>query len=329
MDKLRALQYFIAAADEGSLSAAARRCEVTLPAVAKLVGALERSLGTTLFDRHSQGLSLTGDGARYLETCRPLVEELLGADDAFVAAAARPRGTVVVGGPTFVLHRCLSPTLAQFHARYPDIDLDLRVVNAATEPEAAAADVLVLFGWHDAPDLVQKNVAQTRYLVLATPAYWSAHGMPQRPRDLERHACFVFRNPLGTLLDVWEFERGGEVESVTVHGWLASSLRDITLDRALASEGVIRSADLTLLPYLKSAQLVPALTDWHARNAPPVSICFRPKHRRTPRVRAVVEFATEVFARTVAEREGGSENPATRPAWYDKRYGRASRARRG
>src|SRR6185295_10093264 len=72
MDKLRALRYFIAAAQEGSLSGAARRCEVSPPAVLKLIRALERSLGASLFDRSSQGLALTADGSRFLERCGPL-----------------------------------------------------------------------------------------------------------------------------------------------------------------------------------------------------------------------------------------------------------------
>jgi DNA-binding transcriptional LysR family regulator len=256
------------------------------------------------------------------------VEELLAAEDGLRASGSRPRGTVVLGGPTFVLHRCITPMLPQFHARHPDIDLDLRVVNSATEPEAASTDVLVLFGWHDAPDLVQKRIAQARYQIMATPEYWRAHGVPKRPRDLERHTCFVFRNPLGTLLDVWEFDRGKEVESVTVRGWLASSLRDVVLDVALAGEGVVRTTDLTTRLFLEAGRLVPVLADWHARNAPPVNVCFRPKHRRTARVRVVVDFATEIFRKLEGEREGVTEAASTRPDWYRKRYGRASRALR-
>jgi len=71
MDKLRALQYFAVAAEERSLSAAARRLGVSTPAVAKLVTSLERNLGTTLVNRTARGLALTADGERYLENCRP------------------------------------------------------------------------------------------------------------------------------------------------------------------------------------------------------------------------------------------------------------------
>ena len=71
VDKLKAIQYFLAAAQTGSLSAAARQQGVTLQAVAKLVGALEAQLGAKLFQRGSRGLQLTADGVHYAEACTP------------------------------------------------------------------------------------------------------------------------------------------------------------------------------------------------------------------------------------------------------------------
>ena len=62
MDKLRALQYFIAAAEEGSFSGAARRLEVSVPAVGKMINALERTVGATLVERSPRGLVVTADG---------------------------------------------------------------------------------------------------------------------------------------------------------------------------------------------------------------------------------------------------------------------------
>ena len=89
MDKLRALHYFVAAAEEGSFSAAARRFDVSVPAVTKLVSALERDLGVKLLDRSTQGLSLTARGAQYLENCTPLLAQLADADRALAAPGAR------------------------------------------------------------------------------------------------------------------------------------------------------------------------------------------------------------------------------------------------
>jgi DNA-binding transcriptional LysR family regulator len=324
MDKLRALQYFVAAASERSLSAAARRHDVSLPAVAKLVTALERSLGVRLFDRSSQGLTLTNDGERYLESCQPLLDRLAEADDAVRSATVKPRGTLTVAGPAFVLQNILGPTLPRFHARYPDIDLDFRIVNQMGDADGGGADVFVLFGWHEAPDFVRKPVAQNLYVVLATPAYWDAHGVPQRPIDLEDHQCLAFRNPQRILLDVWDFERGAERESVRARGWLASSHRNMLLDAALAGEGVVRSTDLIAQPLVHAGRLRAELTDWHGLNAPPVNVYFRPQHRRTPRVRVFVEHAAEAFRRLEANRAVPVAPPGERPSWFDSKPARAS-----
>jgi len=327
VDKLRALQYFIAAAQERSFSGAARRLEISVPAVLKLIRALEKSLGASLFDRSSQGLALTADGARYLERCHPLLEELLDADESVGEAAAAPRGTVVVGTPAFVPHYCIGSALTRFRARFPDITLDFRVADTMADPDTAGVDVFLLFGWHESPDLIQRRIAQTRYRVLAAPSYWAVHGMPQRPGDLERHQCFVVRGAQGALLDLWEFERGGDIQSVKVGGWLASSQRDVALDAALAGGGVVRINDLLTNADERMGRLVPVLQDWNARHAPPVDLFYRAKHRRTPRIRAFVDFAAEVFRRLEAEREGSPAIPsAERPEYVRKRYGRTSSA---
>jgi DNA-binding transcriptional LysR family regulator len=324
MDKLRALEYFVASAEEGSLSGAARRFEVSIPAVAKMVTSLERSLGTTLFDRGVHGLSLTSDGERYLESCRPLLEELAAVDETMGGAAERPRGEVSVGGPAFALQNCLGPFLSRFHERYPEIVLDFRITNQVSDLDGSPIDIFVLFGWHDTPDHVQRPLAQSRYIVLASPDYWRAHGHVEHPKDLAGHQCFAFRNPRGVLLDLWEFERGREKHSVKARGWLASSHRNLLIDAALAGEGIIRGTDLITLPLVKAGRLVPALTDWNGLHAPPVNVAYRPKHGRTPRIRAVLDFLADCFRKLEAQRADGRVAAAQRPEWYERRYNRAS-----
>jgi DNA-binding transcriptional LysR family regulator len=330
MDKFRALEYFVAAAQEGSFSGASRRLEVSIPAIAKMITALERSLGASLFDRAPQGLTLTADGVRYLESCRPLLEQLGEADEAISAGAARPRGTLVVGSPPFVLQNCLVGAIPRFHARYPDVQLDFRIVSRLTDAEAATVEVFVLFGWHEVQDMVQKRIAETRYHVYAAPSYWAAHGVPQHPRELAGHNCLCFRNPEGTLLDLWEFERGGEVQSVAVSGWLSSSHRDFVVDAALAGEGVLRVSGLATWQHVQSGRLVAVLQDWDVRHGPPVTVLYRPSQRRTPRVRVFVDFVTDLFRELETQREGSvAAHAAERPEWQGKRYGKASSIQRG
>jgi LysR family transcriptional regulator, regulator for bpeEF and oprC len=330
MDKLRALQYFVAAAEEGSFTGAARRIEVSVPAVAKLVTALEKSLGARLVNRAARGLTLTSDGASYLEACRPLLQELTLADERVNGSAARPRGLLTVGAPSFVAQHCVLPALVDFHARYPDIHVDVRLCGYASDVDPNSADLFVLAGWPEHPSMVQRRIAHSRFVVSAAPGYWVSHGVPQHPQELQRHVCLLFRNPRGTILDVWRYEREGREGSVTVTGWLVSDHRDILLDAALAGEGVVRTSDLTLPAHVQSGgRLVPVLVDWDMKDAPPISVLYRPSQGRNPRLRLFMNFLTGFLREREARREARVTVKVApeKPYWYLRGFARASTSR--
>src|SRR5262245_58380778 len=144
MDKLRALQYFVAAAQTSSFSAASRRFGVSVAAVAKLVGALERELGMQLFEPHAQGLSITGACSAYLDACQPALEQLASADDLVGASSARTRGTVVVGVQPVIAQECLTAALPRFAALYPEIQLDVRYFMRVTDEQVRGVDVFLV-----------------------------------------------------------------------------------------------------------------------------------------------------------------------------------------
>jgi DNA-binding transcriptional LysR family regulator len=323
MDKLRALQYFVAAAEERSFSAAARRLEISIPAVAKLINGLERTLGARLFVRTARGLSLTAEGECYLEACGPLMEQLSAADER-IAGAGRLRGTVVVGAWPTLSTFVLTPALPRFHARYPEIRIDLRYCNEPNDAGADAMDVLLLLGWPEAQNRVHRRLGPLEHVVCAAPTYWAAHGMPQHPRELEHHRCMVFRTPTGTVLDLWKFQRDAAEDAVTVNGWLVSDNLHALIGMAVASEGVVRLSEASLRTELRSGRLTPALRQWRSKDIPFVNLFYRSNGRQVARVRAFIDFVSELFQRSD---QAPSVSAATgdRPGWYH-RAGRASAA---
>lgn len=329
MDKLKALQYFLAAAQNGSLSAAARQQGVTLQAVAKLVSALEAQLGVTLFQRGSRGLKLTADGIQYAETCAPLLAQLQAAEDGLRQARQRPQGTLVVGGTPFFLQHCLVPALPAFHASYPDLTLDLRAVLHLDEPAGQACDLLLLHGWFEAGDWVRRELPVLPQLTAATPAYWERFGIPRHPAELADHNCLCYRNPYGKLLDLWRYRQAGpqgeRIEQVIVRGWLNSNHRDNLLDLALADGGVLRIGHATAQSALLSGRLMPVLLDWELMDPPPLALYFRPESRRSLRLRVFSDFVAarcgELAALCTAR---GQSSVDGRPAWHHGSSRRAS-----
>lgn len=329
MDKLRAIDYFVAAARTGSLSQAARHFGVSVPAVAKMVRALEQDLGATLFDRTTRGLILTGDGERYLAACETLVEQLTHVERSLNRTRQRPRGTVVVEAPPLMTRQSLVPALPAFHRRYPEVAIDLRMVDRVTisDSEAKGVDALIMLGWPVVADLVARKIAQTRLLVCATPGYWATHGVPTRPKELERHTAFLVRNPKGLVLDSWRFRHGNVEEAAELNGWLVAERRDIVLDAVLTGEGISRFADLSVQTLLSTGALVPVLLDWEAIDAPPVQLLYRPVHRSSPALRPVLGWLEGCIKQLEAGRQAPLGNPPLRrPAWYRRTFGRASSA---
>lgn len=328
MDKLRALQCFVAAAEEGSLSAAARRLEVSVPAIGKMVSALERKVGTTLVERSPRGLVVTADGRAYLDACRPLLEQLEAADAVIGRAGSRPRGTLIIGAPGFLIQDWLLPGMPAFLSAYPDIEVDFRVVMRLADADVRGVDVSIVLGWPLATGLVHRCLARTRTFACAAPAYWARHGFPQHPRDLQRHNCLLMRNPEGTVLDLWEFSRPGRREAITVRGNLVSDDRNVVVDAALCGMGVARFTGLTLRDPTRDGRLVAALSDWEMANAPPINLLYRPSFRRNSRVRLFVEFVTEHFRSLLGKEATAAATPPPEPAWYRTGTGRASSAKR-
>lgn len=334
MDRLRAIEYFVSAARERSLSGAARRLDVSVPAVSKLIASLERHLGARLFERSAQGLTLTVSGQEFLDACAPALERIVDAEAAAGGARTRATGTVAIAIQHLLAYHCVMPSLSRFHARHPNVQLDLRDYVHGGEQETEGADLRVALVWDESPDQVVRTLARTRMVVCAAPQYWARHGMPQRPKELERHVCFVLRAVRGTIMDHWPFRRGDEEEAVVVRGWMTTSNtnRDLTVAAALAGEGVVRSLDIAIEEPLRTGRLVPALTDWDSVDSPRVRLMYRPAAGRLPRVRLAIEFLADLFADV--ERRcaalAGARPIGRAPPWSGSRsYRRASSAADG
>lgn len=331
MDKLKALQYFMAAAEGASLSAAARQHGVSVAAVAKLVSGLEARMKIQLLDRRPSGITLTSAGQAFLEACRPALEQLAEAESQAQAAASRVQGTVVIGVQGVIAQEVLTAALPRFNAQYPDVQLDVRHFLRMSEDQGQGLDVALVMGWpQHADNFVRRTLGATTFVVVASPSYWQAHGVPEHPSDLEQHNCLCIRSNMGSVMDLWHFRRGDDRVSVSARGWLVVDNwhRDMVRDLAIAGVGVARLLDWHQRPGREVARglLMPALTDWEVDEVPPVNLLYLPSARRIPRVRAFVDWVTQLFAEV--ERERQRPLPATpMPRWLKAQRPKASSTR--
>ena len=327
MDKLRAIEYLNRAVEFGSFAGAARSLDVSTPAVAQLVGALERSLGVLLLHRTTHGLSLTVDGERYYATSRKITADLRDLEQSVGPRGMKPSGTLTVGMRQVVGQNCVMPRIARFLARFPDIELITKPARTDRDIDDKKLDVAVLMGWPTERDLGVRSLAQTRYIVCASPEYWMRAGQPQEPDELRNHHSLLFRSSSEILLDRWIFARRGERQTVDVQCRLFSDDRPWLDEAACAGAGVIRLADLTLGRYLSSGLLVPVLSDWEALEAPTIYATYRRSQRNSKLVRVFLDFLVEAFSELARERTpapAGAVPRVPKPEWFGHTHGRQS-----
>ena len=318
MDRLRAIEYFVRVVEAGSFAAAARELEVSPPAVTYLIAALERDLGVPLLRRDSRHMSLTADGEQFLPACTIALEELRAARARLSMNRIRASGKLIVG-----TQKAFGHLVAPFLAAHPGLTLDLRFVPNPKDPLASLVDVLVFIGWVENVDLVAKRAGETRYVTCAAPAYWKARGVPRDPEELRGHDCFALRSGWGAVLDLWKYQRGTELRNVALEPRLVSDDMDWMVEAAVRGAGVVRLIDLKTRPFLDQGLLEPVLVDWAALEAPPIHVMYRHGLRLSARVRAFVDFVSELGADLEAWRRGAAKpvlSPVPMPPWFHSNW---------
>jgi len=242
MMKLDGIVAFVAAAEEGSISGAARRLGVSKSVVSDRLAELERVLGTALLQRTTRKLSVTTDGVAFLERARRIVRETTEA----VAELSVRRGTL--SGPLRLsapvsfgtLH--LGPALYPFLRDNPGVDLTLELSDHFVDVAADGFDAVIRHADVRDRHLVVKRLAQSRRLLVAAPAYLAEHGTPRTLDELGAHAAILYT---GREAD-WRFTHRGKVTVVRPMRALRVNNGLLMRDAAVAGLGI------TLLPTFMS-----------------------------------------------------------------------------
>lgn len=188
-DKLR---IFHAVAEAGSLTHAGVTLDLSQPAVSRQIAALETELGARLFTRHARGLVLTEQGELLYKTAQEVMAKLAIAEAAIQDSREKPRGDLRVTATLGVGTYWLMPRLPEFLQAYPDIAMQLLLVDEELDLSRREADVALRMRKPVQTDLVQRKLFTVRYGVFASTGYLAARGVPQTLADLDGHAVLTY-----------------------------------------------------------------------------------------------------------------------------------------
>ena len=239
MDRLEAVEIFVAVAEAGSFVGAARRLGRAPAAMTRAVAALEDRLGIRLFNRTTRAVALTDAGARYLERARLA---LAGFSELELSAAGEqqvPQGLLTVTAPEMFGRLHMLPIVQGFMAEYPEVDVSLLLLNRIVSFVDEGIDLGLRIAHLADSSLRAILVGHVHRICCASPDYIAAHGAPRRVQDLARHAI-IATTGVRPVSDRWSFERGGQTVSVAIQPRLAVNSVQAALDAAIAGGGIVR-----------------------------------------------------------------------------------------
>ena len=211
MDSLGNLSVFVQVAETRSFTAAGRVLGVSSSAVGKSIARTEARLGVRLFHRSTRSITLTSEGALFLERSRRILAEVEAAEQELTEASATPRGKLRVSLPQ--VRGLLMPVLSDFMRAYPDIELDLDFSDRMVDVIEEGFDAVIRTGKPEDSRLMARHLGHYRLVLVGTPSYFAQFGTPQQPQDLSSHACLRHKFCATGKLEPWPLRHvAGSVE---------------------------------------------------------------------------------------------------------------------
>ncbi|WP_310315453.1 LysR family transcriptional regulator [Paraburkholderia terricola] len=287
MDRFHELNAFIAVAEAGGFSAAARRTGESQSAISKAIGTLEKRLGVLLFNRSTRNVTLTDQGQRYYDRTRPLVDEMDEADSELTSSALDVSGLIRIAVASTFGRLHVLPLIPELLSLNPGLQVDLVLSDLVRDMVDDRIDLAIRVGPVNDPDAVVRRVATTPLVCVGSRRYFEQHGIPRTPAELVGHNCLLY----GGLTESanWPFIGTDGPFSVAVRGNLSSNSVETIRAGVLDGVGIGLFARVSLADELRHPDVIAVLEDFIG-DVRDISVIW-PRRRFVPaRVRRVTDF---------------------------------------
>jgi DNA-binding transcriptional LysR family regulator len=266
------LTFFHMIASSPSLAEAARRLNVTPPAVTQRLRALEAKVGVKLIDRTSRGLSLTDEGELVASEGATIIGAIDDLSERLVGRTSQVRGHLRVAAPYGFGRRHVAPIVQQFAVDHPAVSATLELSDSPIRQMSESWDIIVHIGALPESDRLVTTLAPNRRILCAAPAYLASAGRIENPMDLAAHRCLALREN-NEDVTLWRFShaRHGKV-TVRIKPSLSSNDGEIVRDWALAGLGVIVRSEWDVAEDLAAGRLTEVLPHWSLSAADVVAL---------------------------------------------------------
>ncbi|UOD50272.1 LysR family transcriptional regulator [Orrella daihaiensis] len=290
MDRIEAMQAFVAVVEAGSFVAAANKLQLSKAVVSRQVALLEDELGTRLLHRTTRRVSLTSDGDLFFGRSRELLQQWQEVTDEVSHRTVQARGTLRVNVPFSYGVMYLAPLWPVFMQKHPEVLLEITLSDRVADLVDEGFDLAVRIGQLPSSSLVSRRLASMRLKVCAAPSYVKNHGRPNRPTDLAAHRILAYS--LLSTGDTWTLSMKAEPqkrEVVDVKPVMRSNNGDTCTQAAIAGQGIVLQPDFMVQKHIDHGELLELLPTWQAEEFGIYAVF--PTRRHLPaKVRLMIDF---------------------------------------
>ena len=287
MDTLQAMRVFVRVAELNSFSAVAKQLGVARSVITRQVAALEIHLGTKLMARSTRRLTLTSEGASYLEKCRVILNLVDAAETGIAQERLTPRGLIRISVPLSFGVKRVMPHLLEFARRYPEVNVDMDYSDRRVNLIEDGIDLSIrITPKLESSDVVRK-ISHSRLCVIASPDYLARCGIPNHPSELIHHQCLGYTIAGGQ--QAWQFLVDGKVQNFPLRSQIIANNGEVLTEAAAQGLGITCQPDFIAQPALTAGKVKEILMDF---SMPELGIyAMLPSNRQIPhRVRVLMDY---------------------------------------
>src|SRR5712671_2628007 len=291
MDRIDAMQAFVAVADLHGFAPAARKLGLSPSGVTRLIAALEDRLGARLLQRTTRSVTLTDVGARYLERVRRILADVEEAEGSAQAERTRPSGRLVVSAPIGFGRLHVSPVMSAYLKRYPEVFGELRLSDRMINLVEDGVDLAVRIGHLPDSSLVARHVGEMRRIVVASSGYLKRYGEPRTPQAIASHETIQFGAM--TASPDWSFVENGREVRVACTPRFTTNSADAAIQYAEQDGGLTRVLAYQAAEAIRGGRLKIVLQKFE-QPPMPIHIVYPTSRLLSAKVRTFIDLVTEI-----------------------------------
>jgi DNA-binding transcriptional LysR family regulator len=294
VDRFDGMRAFVGVVEAGSFTKAADNLGLSRTTVTQLVQQLEAHLRMKLLNRTTRKVNVTTDGAAYYERVVHLLAELDDIEGNLPSASMSPWGLLRVDVPSPFANIILVPSLPAFHARFPDIQLDMGASDRKVDLIGDNVDCVVRGGEITDASLVARHVGDLQLGVYAAPSYLTQAGTPSHPDELHDSGHRVVHYRWANGLP-YAMHKGGETVKIGGRSVLAIDDGNVYLTAGLAGLGALWLPEYMAREHVANGALVQLFTDWRIEPMP-LYVAYPPNRYVRKQLRVFIDWIVELTA---------------------------------